>query len=106
MALGADAATTLRLVLGKSMMLVAGGTACGLVASFAITRAIGGLLYDVSPLDPMVFAGVSSLLAAAGFLASGITFPSEKGKSASYLPFDNSMQYNLHFSESRGESLR
>ena len=70
MALGADAATTLRLVLGKSMLLVAGGTACGLVASFVITRAIAGLLYDVSPLDPIVFAGVSVLLAASGFVAS------------------------------------
>jgi putative ABC transport system permease protein len=72
MALGADAANTLRLVLGKSMLLVAGGTACGLVASFAITRAITGLLYDVSPLDPVVFVGVSLLLAASGFVASVI----------------------------------
>jgi putative ABC transport system permease protein len=70
MALGADATTTLRLVLGKSMLLVAGGTVCGLIASFALTRAIGGLLYDVSPLDPIVFAGVSILLATAGFVAS------------------------------------
>ena len=72
MALGADAATTLRLVLGKSMLLVAGGTACGLVASLLITRGIAGLLYDVSPLDPLVFAGVSLLLAASGFVASVI----------------------------------
>ena len=70
MALGADAATTLRLVLGKSMLLVVAGTVCGLVASVAITRAISGLLYDVSPLDPIVFAGVSVLLAASGFVAS------------------------------------
>ena len=41
MALGADAGDTLRLVLGRSMLLVAGGTLCGLVASFAITRVIG-----------------------------------------------------------------
>lgn len=70
MALGADAATTLRLVLGRSMLLIGGGIACGLVASLAITRAIGGLLYDVSPLDPVVFAGVSLLLAASGLVAS------------------------------------
>jgi putative ABC transport system permease protein len=70
MALGADSATTLRLVLGKSMLLVAGGTVCGLIASVAITRAIAGLLFDVSPLDPIVFAGVSMLLATAGFVAS------------------------------------
>jgi putative ABC transport system permease protein len=70
MALGADAATTLRLVLGKSMLLVGGGTVAGLIASIAITRVIAGLLYDVSPLDPIVFVGVSCVLAAAGFVAS------------------------------------
>jgi putative ABC transport system permease protein len=69
-ALGADAGDTLRLVLGKSMLLVGVGTACGLIAAFGVTRAIAGLLFNVSPLDPVVFAGVSFLLAAAGFVAS------------------------------------
>ncbi len=70
MALGADANSTLRLVLGKSMMLIGAGTACGLVASVAVTRVMSGLLYDVSPLDPAVFAGVSIVLATAGLVAS------------------------------------
>ena len=70
MALGADAASTLRLVLGRSMLLVGGGTVCGLIASMAVTRAIAGLLYGVSPLDPIVFAGVALTLAGAGFVAS------------------------------------
>jgi ABC-type antimicrobial peptide transport system permease subunit len=70
MALGAETADTLRLVLSRSLRLVAIGTACGLVASVAVTRVMGGLLYDVSPLDPTVFVGVSVLLAAAGLLAS------------------------------------
>jgi ABC-type antimicrobial peptide transport system permease subunit len=70
MALGADTASTLRLVLGKSMRLVGAGTVCGLIGSMALTRAIAGLLYGVSPLDPAVFAGVSLILAAAGFAAS------------------------------------
>ncbi|HEV3142092.1 MAG TPA: ABC transporter permease, partial [Vicinamibacterales bacterium] len=70
MALGADAGATIRLVLGKSMTLVLGGTVCGLVVSFGLTRLLGRLLYGVSPLDPIVFVGVSSLLGAAGFLAS------------------------------------
>jgi len=70
MALGADAPATLRLVLGKSMLLVGAGTICGLLASFALTRAMAGLLYDVSPLDPIVFVAVSMLLATAGFVAS------------------------------------
>ena len=71
MALGADAASTLRLVLGRSMLLV--GARHGRAGSWRrwrVTRAIAGLLYDVSPLDPVVFAGVSLMLAAAGFVAS------------------------------------
>jgi putative ABC transport system permease protein len=70
MALGANAGDTLRLVLGQSMLLVGGGTLCGLVVSALVTRAIARLLYEVSPLDPFVFVGVSVLLAAAGLVAS------------------------------------
>jgi len=70
MALGADAGTTLRLVLGRSMLLVGLGTAAGLVASAAITRVMGSLLFNVSPLDPIVFAGVALLIAACGLAAS------------------------------------
>jgi len=72
MALGADAASTLRLVLGRSMLLVAGGTICGLLGSAAVARAIAGLLYGVSPMDPLVFIGVSVMLGAAGLAASAI----------------------------------
>jgi putative ABC transport system permease protein len=70
MALGADAAATLRLVLSRSMLLVGAGTLAGLIASMAVTRVLGGLLYDVSPLDPIVFAGVALLIGACGFAAS------------------------------------
>ena len=70
MALGADAGDTLRLVLVRSMFLVGAGTACGLAASVAATRAMSGLLYEVSPLDPAVFAAVATILAASGLLAS------------------------------------
>ena len=70
MALGADAGATLRLVMGRSMLLIAGGTVCGLLASVAVTRVIAGLLYAVGPLDPLVFVSVSALLAGAGILAT------------------------------------
>ena len=69
MALGAAAGDTLRLVLGRSLRLVAAGTVCGLVASVALTRLLSRLLYGVSPLDPIVFIAVSLLLGAAGFMA-------------------------------------
>jgi putative ABC transport system permease protein len=72
MALGADAASTLRLVLGRSMLLVGLGTICGLIGSAGVARAIAGLLYGVSPSDPVVFIGVSVVLGAAGLAASVI----------------------------------
>jgi len=72
MALGADAAATLQLVMGRSMLLVGCGTACGLIVSFALTRALSKLLYGVSPLDPVVFVTVSALLAITGLVASFI----------------------------------
>jgi len=70
MALGADAGATLRLVMGRSLLLIAGGTVSGLMASVAVTRVIAGLLYAVGPLDPLVFVSVSSLLAGAGIVAT------------------------------------
>ena len=70
MALGADAGATLRLVTGRSMVLVGGGVLCGLIGSIAVTRAMSGLLYSVSPLDPIVLGVVSLLLGTAGFVAA------------------------------------
>jgi putative ABC transport system permease protein len=70
MALGADAGATLRLVLGRSMLLAGSGVALGLLGSIAMTRVIGGLLFQVSPLDPLVLAGVSALIAACALAAS------------------------------------
>jgi ABC-type antimicrobial peptide transport system permease subunit len=72
MALGADSGATLRLVLTRSMRLVAIGAACGLLASFAATRAMAGLLFGVSPFDPAVFIVVAAILGAAGLAASVI----------------------------------
>ena len=70
MALGADAADTLRLVLGRSMLLVGAGVICGLAGSVAMTRVISGLLYQVSPLDPLVLTAVSALIGACALAAS------------------------------------
>ena len=40
---------------------------------------MAGLLYGVSPLDPVVFAGVSLTLATAGFVASLIPAAAPRG---------------------------
>jgi putative ABC transport system permease protein len=70
MALGADEGATLRLVMGRSLALIAVGTIGGLAASVAAARVIAGLLYAVAPLDPIVFGSVSALLALAGVVAT------------------------------------
>ncbi len=56
MALGADRANVLRLILGDGMRLVAIGVAIGMLLAVAATRVMTKFLFGVSPLDPLVFA--------------------------------------------------
>lgn len=69
-ALGAEAGDVLRMVLGRALALAGGGLVLGLLAAFALTRLLAGLLYGVTPTDPVTFAGVAVLLAAVAALAS------------------------------------
>jgi putative ABC transport system permease protein len=50
-------------------MITLGGLGFGLAGALAVTRLFSSLLYQVSALDPVVFIGVSSTLAAAALLA-------------------------------------
>jgi predicted permease len=69
MALGAQTGQVIQLVLRQGMFLAAIGLACGLFAAFGSTRLAGSLLYGVNPSDPVIFIGVTSLLAMAAFAA-------------------------------------
>jgi ABC-type antimicrobial peptide transport system permease subunit len=69
MALGADAADLLRLVLSKGLALTAGGLVLGLVAALQVTRLLGYLLYKVSPRDPIAFASAFGVIAVASLVA-------------------------------------
>ncbi len=71
-ALGAQPADILKLVLQRGLTLVLLGIALGLAGGLALARALGGLLYGVSSTDPLTFVVVVGLLAAAALLACWI----------------------------------
>lgn len=69
-ALGAQRRDVLGMILGRGLMLAAGGLAIGIVASVALSRFIRGLLFGVQPLDVMTFVGVSAVLLLVSLIAS------------------------------------
>ncbi|MGH9613269.1 MAG: ABC transporter permease [Bryobacteraceae bacterium] len=70
MTLGADRRSVLKLVLRQSMRPVAVGVVIGVTGCAAVSRVLSGMLYGISPLDPVAFVGVSLLLAGVALLAS------------------------------------
>jgi putative ABC transport system permease protein len=71
-ALGAQGADVLRLVVRRGLRLVALGLALGMMAALALTRLMKNLLFEVSATDPLTFAGVGALLALVALLACWI----------------------------------
>ena len=69
-ALGASRERVLRMVLGNAMRLALIGVGLGLAASFALSRTLATLLFDLSPTDPLTFAAVGAGLTAVALLAS------------------------------------
>ncbi|MBS1876994.1 MAG: ABC transporter permease [Acidobacteria bacterium] len=69
MALGASAGTLRMSILGETMGLAGIGLAIGLAASFALARAMSGLLFGVTASDPTTFAAILLVLAAVAALA-------------------------------------
>ncbi len=70
MALGAQIADVLRLVLGQGMRLGVLGIALGLLGALALTRLMSSFLYGVSPFDPVTFLGTAVVLGAVTFVAT------------------------------------
>ncbi len=70
MAMGAEPAHVLRMVLRQGSKRVALGSLCGLAGAFLISRLLTSLLFGVSALDPLTFVGVSAVLISIAMLAS------------------------------------
>jgi predicted permease len=70
MALGARDSVVARMVVREAFVVVGAGLALGAVAAFALTRVLANLLYEVSPTDPLTFAGVAAVLGAVALVAS------------------------------------
>lgn len=62
MALGAQPAQVLRMVVREGMLLACVGMAGGLIAASALARVLGKLLFEIKPTDPATFIAVGILL--------------------------------------------
>ncbi len=62
MALGAEQADVRRIILWRGLKLTLVGIGIGIAGTAALTRVLASLLYDVSPTDPAILAGVSIIL--------------------------------------------
>ena len=70
MAVGAQVGDVHRLVLTEAGVLAVVGAALGVGSAVVLTRRIQALLFETSPLDPVVFVAVSMLLIGVCLLAS------------------------------------
>jgi putative ABC transport system permease protein len=70
MALGAERAAVMRLVLRQSLVLVGAGVAAGVVCSVLASRLLGNLLFGVRPGEPATVAVMALLTVIAGIAAT------------------------------------
>jgi putative ABC transport system permease protein len=60
MALGAEPGAVVRLVVRQGLLLAGIGTGAGLLVALGVTRLLGSMLFEMSPSDPVTFAGVAA----------------------------------------------
>jgi putative ABC transport system permease protein len=70
MALGAEAATVLRMVMAAAMRPVLAGIACGVAAAALSVRVLRGFLFGVTTLDPAAFMAAAALLIVVALVAA------------------------------------
>jgi putative ABC transport system permease protein len=69
-ALGARSRDVRAMVLRQGLRLTTIGIGIGLTSAIALTRYMEGMLYEVTPLDPLTYVGVVALFAAVASIAS------------------------------------
>jgi putative ABC transport system permease protein len=69
LALGAQRADVLHLILRQGLILTLSGVGVGLLVAWAMTRLLTKLLFGVTPTDPLTFGGVALLLVAVALVA-------------------------------------
>jgi predicted permease len=72
MALGAQRREILRTALGRAGKLLAFGSLAGVVLGILATRVLGSIVYEATPRDPLVLAGVVLAMALVGLVATWI----------------------------------
>jgi putative ABC transport system permease protein len=70
LALGAERRDVLHLVMGRGMRLTAAGLALGIAGALASSRLVSGLLFGVTPADPITLVSVALFLSAVATLAT------------------------------------
>jgi putative ABC transport system permease protein len=68
-ALGAQTADVLRLLLRRALLLVGAGVVIGAAGALGVTRVLAKFLFEVKPSDPGIFAGVALTLACTALAA-------------------------------------
>ena len=72
MALGAQRSEVLQAALGRSLKLLAFGSAVGLLLGLLATKVLAYIVYQANPRDPLVLAGVVLVMMLLGLLATWI----------------------------------
>jgi predicted permease len=68
-ALGAEPGMVLRMILREGLLMTLGGVGLGLLLALGLGRVFSGMLYQVSPTDPVAFTLAPAVLVAAALLA-------------------------------------
>lgn len=69
MAIGAWPREILRMVMGQGVAVTTVGVVLGVLGAIGLTRILRGLLFEVTPTDPLTFVGVGAVLAIAALSA-------------------------------------